>query len=85
MSCTIKSLITRLKENWNLFSLCLALTGAISGTSKEKIYRELGLESLRDRRWSRKLCLFYKLLENENPKYLFSLIPTLVLIDSKYT
>ena len=46
MSCTIKSLITRLKENWNLFNLCLALTGAISGTSKEKIYRELGLESL---------------------------------------
>ena len=44
--------------------------------SKEKIYQELGLESLRDRRWCRKLCLFYKVLENENPKYLFSLIPT---------
>ena len=44
--------------------------------SKEKIYQELGLESLRDRRWCRKLCLFYKVLENENPKYLLSLIPT---------
>ena len=36
--------------------------------------RKLGLESLRDRSWCRKLCLFYKVLENENPKYLFSLI-----------
>ena len=34
----------------------------------------MGLESLRDRPWCRKLCLFYKVLENENPKYLFSLI-----------
>ena len=33
------------------------------------------LESLRDRSWCRKLCLFYKVLQNENPKYLFSLIP----------
>ena len=58
------------------YNACLALTGAIRGTSKEKIYQELGLESLRYRRWYRKLCLFYKILENKNPKYLFSLIPT---------
>ena len=38
--------------------------------------KHLGLEFLQDRRWCRKLCLFYKILENENPKYLFSLIPT---------
>ena len=36
----------------------------------------MGLESLRDQRWCRKLCLFYKVLENEKPKYLFTLIPT---------
>ena len=35
----------------------------------------MGLESLRDQRWCRKLCLFYKVLENQKPKYLFSLIP----------
>ena len=28
----------------------LAITGAIKGTSKEKLYNELGLEYLRDRR-----------------------------------
>ena len=54
------------------YNACLALTGATRSTSKEKIYQELGLESLRDRRWCRKLCLLYKVLENENPKYLFS-------------
>ena len=30
------------------YNACLALTGAIKGTSKENIYQELGLESLRD-------------------------------------
>ena len=49
------------------YNACLALTGAIRGSSKEKIYQELGFESLRVRRWYRKLCLFYKVLNNEHP------------------
>ena len=57
------------------YNVCLALTGAIRGSSKEKIYQELGFESLRVRRWYRKLCLFYKVLNNEHPQYLFNLIP----------
>ena len=57
------------------YNACLALTGAIRGSSKEKIYQELGFESLRVRRWYRKLCLFYEVLNNEHPKYLFNLIP----------
>ena len=57
------------------YNACLALTGATRGTTK-KIYQELGLESLRDLRWCRKPCFFYKVLENEKPKYLFSFIPT---------
>ena len=64
------------------YNACLALTGAIRGTSKENIYQELGLESLRDRRWCGKFCLFYKILENENPKYLFNLISTRRLLYS---
>ena len=31
------------------------------GTSREKIYQELGLESLQSRRWYRKLAMFYKI------------------------
>ena len=45
------------------------------------------MESLRYRRWCRKFCLFYKILENKNPKYLFSLIPTrhnIPLVNTKH-
>ena len=55
---------------------CLAITGAIRGTSREKLYEELGLESLQLRRWFRKLSCFYKLFNSERPHYLFKLIPS---------
>ena len=42
------------------YNAWLAITGAIRGSSREKIYQELGLESLQHRRWYRKLCRFYK-------------------------
>ena len=58
------------------YNACLVLTGAIRGTSKEKIYQKLGLESLQIRRWYRKLCLFYKIYKNQSPSYLYNIIPT---------
>ena len=45
------------------YKTCVAITGAIQGTSRERLYRELGLESLSDRCWFRffiellKVCL----------------------------
>ena len=33
------------------YNSALAITGAIRGTSKEKLYQELGLEFLEKRRW----------------------------------
>ena len=56
---------------------CLAITGAIRETSSEKLYQELGLESLKSRRWFRKLCNFYKILNEKFASYLFDLIPNL--------
>ena len=44
-------------------------------TSTEKIYQELGLESLKSRRWFRKLYHFYKMFNEKSPSYLFKLIP----------
>ena len=38
------------------YNAALAITGAIKGSSKEKLDQELGFESLKDRRWVRKLC-----------------------------
>ena len=49
------------------YNPCLALTGAIRGTSKEKLYQELGLESLQLRRWYRKIGKFYKIYKSKSP------------------
>ena len=38
------------------YNTCLEITGVIRGTLTEKIYQELGLESLKPRRWFRKRC-----------------------------
>ena len=54
------------------YNAALAITGAIRGTSRERIYNELGLESLADRRWYRKMTFFYKIVKNLAPKYLQS-------------
>ena len=42
------------------YNACIALTGTIRGASKEKLYKELGLESLHLRCCNRKLCLFIR-------------------------
>ena len=52
-----------------------AITGAIRSTSREKLYQELGLESLRKRRWYRKLCYFFKIFKGQSPVYLFKIVP----------
>ena len=46
------------------YSAAIAITGAIRGTSREKLFEELGLESLQQRRWYRKLCYFYKIFRD---------------------
>ena len=53
------------------YNACLAITGAIRGTSKKNLYQELSLESLQLRRWYRKLEMFYKIYKNKSPQYLF--------------
>ena len=52
----------------------LAISGAICGTSREKLYQEIGIESLEDRRWLRRLYLFYKITNNNTPSYLHDLV-----------
>ena len=52
------------------YNAALAITGAIKGTSKERLYEELGLESLEKRRWYRRMCLFWKIINKSAPSYL---------------
>ena len=54
------------------YNACLAITGAIRGTSMEKLYQELGLESFQLRRWYRKLGMFYKIYKSKSPQYLLN-------------
>ena len=64
------------------YNAALAITGAIRGGSREKVYSELGLKALQDRCWYRKLCAFYKILNNMSPKYLSDIIPSTTSIYS---
>ena len=57
------------------YKAALAITGAIQGTSREKIYKELGLESLKNRRWYKRLCCMFKIMNEEAPKYLTNILP----------
>ena len=63
------------------YNAAVAITGALRGISKEKLFEVLGLESLQHRRRYGKLCRFYKILKGQCPKYLFNIIPKL---DSPY-
>ena len=56
------------------YNAASAITGAIRGTSEEKLYQELGFETRKDRRWFGRLCCFYKILNNPAPAYLYSLL-----------
>ena len=40
------------------YNAALVIAGAIRGSSSEKRYQEVGIESLQQRRWHRKLCFF---------------------------
>ena len=52
-----------------------AILGTINGSNREKVYQELGLESLQSRRWMRKLFMFYKISKDLVPIYLSDLLP----------
>ena len=59
------------------YSAALAVTGTWRGASREKLYTELGWESLSSRRWSRRLTLFYKIVNDLTPVYTKDPIPPL--------
>ena len=42
------------------YNAALIITGAFKGSSRDKIYQELSLEPLTDRRWPRKHTFFTK-------------------------
>ena len=57
------------------YKATLTITGAIQGTSRDKIYQELSLESLKSRRWYKRLVCMFKIMIEKAPNYLINLIP----------
>ena len=58
------------------YNSALAITRAIRRSLREKLYQELGLESLQQRWWFRKLCYFVNITKNRFYQYLFDKMPT---------
>ena len=58
------------------YQAALSVTGAWKGTSRDKIYEQLGWESLHDRREFRRLTQFYKIMNDLTPPYLKEPIPS---------
>ena len=62
----------QLQSKWKKFNIelvCLAITGGIQGTYRERLYDELGLVK---RRWYNKLVFFHKIVNRLLPDYLYS-------------
>ena len=52
-------------------------------TSQTKICKELGLESLKFRRYFRRICTFFKIQQSGLPSYLLNLIPQSNIYNSR--
>ena len=57
------------------YNAALAIMRAVKGTSREKLYQELGLEYLHQRRWMRRFCLFYKVVSTKLTAFIYDTIP----------
>ena len=58
------------------YNASLAITGCFRGTSRDKLYSELGLESLADRRFYRRLIAFYAIVSKKASQYLIDYLPS---------
>ena len=57
------------------YKAALIVSGCWQGTNRDKLYEELGWESLSQRRWHRRLTTFYKITNSLTPSYLNEHIP----------
>ena len=57
------------------YQAALAVTGAWQGSSRSKLYDELGWESLTHRRYCRRILQIHKIENNKTPTYLYNKLP----------
>ena len=58
------------------YQAALAVSGAWKGSNRDKIYEELGWETLDNRRYLRRLIMIYKIIKKLTPEYLRDPIPS---------
>ena len=58
------------------YQAALAVTGAWQGSSRSKLYEELGWESLSERRWCRRILQLHKIVITKMPSYLKDKLPS---------
>ena len=71
---TLSSSMERLKKVQ--YQAALAATGCWQGTNRNKLYDELGWESLAHRRWARRLFHYFKVISTKSPAYLYEIVPS---------
>ena len=57
------------------YHAALAVSGSWKGSNRNKLYEELGWESLSQRRWHRRLSQLYKIYNHQTPIYLHLNLP----------
>ena len=57
------------------YKAALIVSGCWQGTRRDKLYDELGWKSLSDRRWARRMTIFYKINNGFSPSFLSDHIP----------
>ena len=75
--------LSNMLENLRLESIRIIL-GAVRGTSHEKLYKESGFCTLKERRKRHKLLMFHKMINYQRPEYLSHLVPPLVSTTNPY-
>ena len=59
------------------YNVAIGITRTVRRTSKKKLYQELGLESLKNRRWLRRMSYLCKIISTKSPPFLYELMPSL--------
>ena len=67
------------------YKAALAIAGTIKCNSRKKICQELGLETLKSRRWYRRRSCMFKIMNEEAPNYLINLIPSVNKLSAQET
>ena len=67
------------------YESAIVVSGALKGTSKQKVLAELGWENLKTRRLIHKLLLFYKIVNGHTPSFLRDILPSKVKEKSRFS